>query len=48
MGNGHHCAISELGLDGLLNEVIRFHVNGGGGLVQHQNLCFSEQCSRKT
>ena len=37
MGNSEHRAISKLGPDGGLDQVVGLEVDGGGGLVEHQH-----------
>ena len=37
MGNSEHGAISKLGPDGGLDQVVGLEVDGGGGLVEHQH-----------
>ena len=37
MSNGEHGAISKLGPDGGLDQIVGLEVDGGGGLVQHQH-----------
>ena len=37
MSDGEHSAASKLSPQRLLNEIIRYHVNGGSGLVQDED-----------
>ena len=37
MSNGEHGAVSKLGPDGGLDQVVGLEVDGGGGLVEHQH-----------
>ena len=48
MSDSDHGAFLELRPDGLLNEVVRFHVNSCSGLIQHQDLGLAEQGSCQT
>ena len=45
MGYGENCAVPKLGTNRLLDEVIRFHVNGRSGFIQHKNLCLAQKSS---
>ena len=38
VGDGDNCTAGKLIADGLLDEVIRFHVNGSGGFIKDQDL----------
>ncbi len=43
MRDGEHGAVGELCADGCLDEVVRFQVDGGRGLVQDEDLGLAEQ-----
>ena len=45
MGYGENRAVPKLGTNRLLDEVIRFHVNGRSGFIQHKNLCLAQKSS---
>ena len=45
--DGEHRAVGELRPDGLLDEVVRLHVDGGGGLVQHEEARLAQQSARQ-
>ena len=38
VGDGEHGAAPELGLDGVLDQVVSPHIHAGSGLVQQQDL----------
>ncbi len=46
--NGDDGRVSKLCSDGLLDEVISLQVHGSCGLVQHQDLCLTEEGSSQT
>ena len=48
VGNRDDSAVSKLCSDGLLNEIISLQVHGSRGLIQYQDLGFTEQGSSKT
>ena len=48
VGDGDNSTASKLIANGLLDEVICFHVNCSSGLIKHQNLGFPQQSSCKT
>ncbi len=43
VGDGQHGAVGKLLPDGGLDEVVGLHVDGGGGLVEHEQLGLSEE-----
>ena len=42
VGNGDDSTASKLITDGLLDKVIRFHVNSSSGFIKHQDLGFPQ------
>ena len=48
VSNGEYSASFELLSDGVLDEVVRLHVDGGRGLVQNEHLGLPEQRPRQT
>lgn len=43
VGDGDHCAVGELVLDGRLNEVVCLQIHRSSGLIQDQDLGFPKQ-----